>query len=106
MEFYTEETKLKMSQSRRGKGNVQLLGGNPSRFSGKTHTEETKQKMRGVRGKQNYTRTKDHSEKIAKKLRGRTPANKGLKWWTDGTTNKYSKECPGTNWRNGVTRKH
>jgi hypothetical protein len=83
---------------------------------GKTLSEETKQKLRErMLGEKNPFYGKKHPEgkmkevgkKISATLKGRLPKNIELFskafWWTDGTFNKKSFECPGTNWIRGRT---
>ena len=78
----TEETRTKMSESKKGKPLSkncrerckEVNTGNTYRL-GTKHTDEAKQKMRKRR--------------------------EGLKWWNDGKTNVMKKECPGEGWKRG-----
>ena len=104
---HTEETKKKMSASRMGHpgyacGESNYWHGTSGPMGGKTHTEETKEKMRGKR-KPMPPRTKEHCEKLKKCGLGKEPGNKGTHWWTNGSLNKMSKDCPSDGWYRGIT---
>lgn len=55
---------------------------------GVPHTEETKRKIAESK------KGKPLSEEQKKKMKGRTPGNKGMKWFNNGEINKYCYECP------------
>jgi len=115
---FSEETRKKMSEARRGEKNHNY---------GKIHSEETRRKMSESQiGK---TLSKEHIDKIIEGLKGRpvseetrrkmsetrkgkilsketrrkmSEARKGRKWWNDGCGNcKRMVECPGDGWRLG-----
>ena len=44
------------------------------------------------------------SESLKETKELRSNAIKSLSWWTDGTNNKRSKECPGNNWYKGRSK--
>lgn len=48
--------------------------------------------------------TDELKNKLSEKSKGNTNV-RGTKWWTDGTVNKRSKECPGINFILGTTKK-
>lgn len=37
--------------------------------------------------------------------RSKPPSQKGIPWWTDGTINKKQIECPGPNWKPGMSKR-
>ena len=47
--------------------------------------------------------TDELKQKLAEKSKGNTNV-RGTKWWTNGTINKRSKECPGENFKLGTTK--
>jgi hypothetical protein len=87
----SKETKLKMSESRKGALNPMYgIGG----MLGKTHREETKLKMSESR--KGSRLSKESKEKISQTC-------KEYKWWTDGIVNIRSKVSPGIEYRRGRT---
>lgn len=97
----SEETKQKISKSSTGKSKGPL-------------TEETKRKIsKSLSGEKNPFYNKRHSvekmkqisEKISTSMKGKRPGSidsiTGSFWWTNGTYNKRSKECPGNTWVRG-----
>ena len=63
-----------MSEDRTGEKNA---------FYGKTHSQETRQKI-GEKNSENM---------------------KGMLWWNDGQIQKRSRECPGDDWMRGRLKK-
>ena len=76
--FLSEETKNKISESKKG---------SVSPFKGKSHSEETKQKIK--------------NKKKGVPFPGTHNNHKETKWWNDGQINKRSVECPGKEWKQG-----
>lgn len=109
---HTEETRKRISETYRGKGNP---------FYGKTHSEETKEKIRKkVSGKNNprygkpFTHTEDAKAKISKSMCGRkhsaetkakiSKSNKGQIPWSKGKTFSQNKlTCPHCNKTGGAS---
>lgn len=103
----SEQSKNKMSESRKG---------NKNHFYGKHHTEETKEKLREKNiGK---TLSEETKKKISESATGKILSDQtrenirqsklgeknhcyGKKWWNNGTSCKFSKECPGDEWSLG-----
>ena len=81
----SDEHKMKVSES---------LKGDKNPFFGKQHDPELKKQM---------------SVKTSATMKGRPPNNaayiKGSFWWTNGSINKRSKECPGSSWTRGTIRR-
>jgi hypothetical protein len=75
----SEETKKKIAESRRGK----------------LHTEEVKKLISS--SQLGSKRTEETKKRIAESRRGKF-------WWTNGTEDTFSKECPGPEWRRGRSR--
>lgn len=96
-------------------------------FKGKTHTKETKEKLRQInlgrrhseetrrkmseskKGKNHYQYGKFLSEETKQKLReiniGKNNPNYGKHWWNNGHISKLSIECPGDDWIRGRIKK-
>ena len=75
----SEETRLKMSESRKGKHkSAEHRQKIAEANKGKHHSTDTRQKM--------------------------SEANKGKHWWNDGVSCKYTRECPGPEWKRGRIR--
>lgn len=75
----SEECRLILSESRKGKNNPAY---------GKSFSEETKRKMSEAK--------KNPSEETRRKM---SEVKKNRRWWTDGCGNTImSKECPGEEW--------
>lgn len=73
---HTEESKKKISESRKGM---------PSSFKGKHHTEASKEKSRRAHiGKKMSEEFREKQRQIAK----------GKVWWTNGIEDKFAVECP------------
>lgn len=49
-------------------------------------------------GKKGHTPTEETKEKIRKKLSGKSNPQYGKRWWNNGETKIFSKECPGEGW--------
>ena len=121
----SEETRKKMSESKRGKKHSEETrkkqsenrGGSKNNFYGKHHTEETKQKLREINvGKNLSEETKlkisksgagrilseETRKNISKSKKGEKNPCYGKRWWNDGNDNcKLSLECPGEKWSLG-----
>lgn len=68
-------------------------------------SEETRKKQSLAKiGKASWNKGKPSWNKGGKAPWVKCP-NKGLLWWTDGKSNKYSLECPGEGWVKGMTKK-
>jgi len=74
----SEETKRKISETKKG-----CFG----TFTGKKHTQETKEKIR--------------NKNKGKPFHGIHNNNQGTVWWNNGQINKRSVECPGGEWKSG-----
>mgnify|MGYP001772171761 CR=1 FL=1 len=88
-------------------------------FTGKHHTNETRQKMSVNNGRfwKGKTMSEETRQKISNTLKGRIFSEetrkkialvkrgnhnvKGLHWWNNGISNKYCRECPGEEWKRG-----
>lgn len=69
---------------------------NPAWNKGVPRTEEQKAKQSAnLKGKPQPTKSKEAQAKSG---------HAGTEWWTDGTKNKRSVECPGPEWTVGITR--
>jgi hypothetical protein len=101
----TEETRRKISDSNKGKILGPLsqktkeklsitLSGKNNPFYGKQHDPELKLAM---------------NKKTSNTLKGKRPKNLdmfvGSVWWNNGTINKRTKECPGSDWFKGRKKK-
>jgi hypothetical protein len=112
---HSEETKRKMSDTRKGKTHSEETKRKQSEAKkGKTFSEESKRKMseaqkgkslsEETRRKMSETRKgKIPSKETRRKLsEARKGQSKGRKWWNDGCGNcKMMLECPGDGWRLG-----
>lgn len=99
-----EEVKHKISESLKGK---------PGWLKGKHHSEETRKKLsEALKGRQFSTETrkkmsesrkgKHRSAETRKKMsEARKGKNLGVHWWSNGISNKRSRECPGEGWNHG-----
>ena len=115
--IHNEESKRKMSESRKGrfsgKNNPMYgvsLKGETHHFYGKFHSEETKRKMSEKRkGKKPYVMTEETRRKMSEvkknkplsreHKRNMSEERKGKRWWNNRCGNtKFSKECPGEGW--------
>ena len=81
-------------------------------LKGRTLSAETRRKMSKTRkGKH---KSAEHRQKISEALKGKhhsaetrqkmSEANKGKHWWNDGVSCKYSRECPGPEWKRGILK--
>lgn len=82
-------------------------------FFGKHHSAETLEKLSEANlGKHLSAETKQqmskahlgkhHSAETRTKMsEARRAANRGNHWWNNGAQNKFSKECPGPEWKQG-----
>jgi hypothetical protein len=112
---HSEETKRKMSDTRKGKTHSEETKRKQSEAKkGKTFSEESKRKMseaqkgkslsEETRRKMSETRkgkipSKETRRKLSEARKGQA---KGKKWWNDGCGNrKRMVECPGDGWRLG-----
>ena len=78
--FFTEETKQKMREARKGK-----YTGENNPMYGKKHSEESKKKMREAK------KGKKFSEEYKNKL---SLQRIGRHWYNNGKANKFCYECP------------
>ena len=110
---HSEETKKKISETKKNSNNVSCLKGVPrseetkKKISeakkgntccvGRKLSEETKKKMSEANiGK---THSKETKRKMSETRKGKSSPNYGKKWWNDDNGNiKFSKECPGNGW--------
>ena len=92
---HTEETKIKIRESSIGKKmSKDSIEKTRNANIGRKHSEDMKEKNRQSHlGKRATEETKNKMKE----------ARKNKKWWTDGKVNKLSIECPGKNWKRGVT---
>ena len=93
---HSVETRRRMSENRRGANNS---------FYGKHHSEETIQKLKlkcGRKGLAHHNYGKPTPDDVRQKI---SQARKGQVWWTDGSRNIQSRECPGPEYTRGITRK-
>ena len=81
--YPSEETRKKMSESRKGE---------KCYIFGKHHSEETRKKMSESRkGKTPWMKGKHHSEESRKKM---SESKKGKHWYNNGVKSIRAKECP------------
>ena len=74
---HSETTREGMRQRGRQRGNSMLLRGNPSRFVGKKHSEETKKKMSlAHKGRKKGPMSEETKRKISEAKKGCIPWNK------------------------------
>lgn len=111
-----EYSRKRRSENMKGTGNS---------FYGKTHSEETIDKMKQKRALQKIIHTEESnikrslatkgipksnetkikmSKNHGKYWKGKKPWNCGTFWWNDGKSNKMSKECPGDGWVRGIIK--
>ena len=94
---YTEESRRKMSELKKGEKNPNY--GKPSWNKGKKMSEEARKKMgEAKKGKNNPNYGKHFSEEHKKKLReahkGKNIWTKGVRWYNNGEKCIRAKECP------------
>ncbi len=90
---HSEETKIKLSEAHKGRTHSEESRRNMSEaHKGKTFSEEHKKNM--SEGKKNP------SEETRRKM---GDASRGRRWWNDGCGNrKFKVECPGDGWKLGM----
>ena len=68
-------------------------------MKGHKHSADTRNKLsQSLKGKSPWNIGKQLSTETRLKL---SAANKGKHWWNDGVSCKYSRECPGPEWKPG-----
>jgi hypothetical protein len=78
----SEEYRLKISKSK---------SGDKHPMWSKTHTPEAKEKIARASTGRLAPKTIEHRKKLSE-------ANKGKRWWKNGSERKLQKECPGAGW--------
>jgi hypothetical protein len=107
---YSPESCEKISNNNKGKVRSDEVKDKLSKIKlGTTHSDETKLKISNShKGKE---KTDDHRKNISKSLKGKPTSQSlrdkrrynmtGRKWWNNGHTSKFSKDCPGEEWTLG-----
>ena len=105
---HTKETKIKMSEGKKGERNHNY--GKPrtqevkykisKSKKGKSLSEDTKIKM--SKSKKGKSHSEERRRKQSEATKGQNNSAYGKKWWNDGCGNtSFAVECPGENWVSG-----
>jgi len=103
---HLEKTKKILAEQKLGKPCAEVTKVKISaRLSGRKngpHSEERKERIRvGNAGKKDTDATKQRKSEASPSVR---PWRKGLHWWTNGSVNRLSRECPSDGFVRGQTR--
>ena len=107
---HSEETRLKMSESLKGRTLSEEHRQKLSEANkGKHHSEESRRKMSEAHKGKHLTA--EHRQKLSEANKGKhhstetrqkmSESHKGKNWWIDGVSCKYSRECPCPEWKRG-----